>query len=272
VGAGAPMPSIEWNRQRWGREHPWSSHGDEWSYGFGSAAAQWYGFILPRLHPFLPNAAARDFRIVEIAPGHGRWTQFLLRHCATLAGYDITESCVAYCGQRFAAEIAAGRASFHLTDGLSLAEADNSVDLVFSYDSLVHAERDVMQAYLIHVKRCLKPGGIAFLQHSNLGAYPHLQNFRNQGPYNCRGANVSAETMQQDIRACSLVALLQEALTHETQHLNGELTDCISLIRKPVLHNAIDQTVVLSNRFYPAIGGLTRDFALPYEQCAGKKE
>ena len=265
------MPSIEWNRQRWGSEHPWSAHGDEWSYGFGSAAAHWYAFILPRLYAVLPNPTIADSRIVEIAPGHGRWTQFLLPHCGMLVGYDLTESCVAYCRQRFAAQVESKRAAFHLTDGLSLAEADRSVDLVFSYDSLVHVERDVMQGYLVHIGRCLKPGGFAFLQHSNLAAYPHLHNFRNQGPYNARGASVSAETMQADIRACGLVPLLQEALTHETQHLNNELIDCISLIRKPVLHNAIDQTVVLSNRFYPAIGGLTRDFALPYEQCAGKK-
>jgi hypothetical protein len=128
-----------------------------------------------------------------------------------------------------------------------------------------------MQGYLRHIRRCLKPGGFAFLQHSNLGAYPHLHDHLGTGPFNGRGANVSATTMQADIRACGLIPLLQEALTHETERMNNEMTDCISVIRKPVKRETGGQTVVLSNRYYPAIAGLTKDFALPYESCAAKR-
>ena len=49
------MPSIQWNRQRWGKEHRWPAHGDEWSYLFGSAAVHWQAFLLPRIHRFLPK-------------------------------------------------------------------------------------------------------------------------------------------------------------------------------------------------------------------------
>ena len=73
-------------------------------------------------------------------------------------------------------------AEFRCTDGLSIPEDDNSVDLVFSFDSLVHVEREVMQSYLAALTRCLKPGRFAFLQHSNLGMYPYLHNYRNAGP------------------------------------------------------------------------------------------
>ena len=264
------MPSIDWNKTRWEREHHWSAHGDEWSYMFGSAAAHWYGFILPRLYPFLPGASTPNARIVEIAPGHGRWTQFLLHHCEQFAGHDISGACIEYCRKRFAERVENKSATFHLTDGLSLAEADDSVDLVFSYDSLVHAERDVMQGYLTHLSRCLKPGGFAFLQHSNLGAYPQLHNFQNAGPYNCRGVSVTTDTMQADARARGLIPLVQEVLNHETQHMNNELTDCISLIQKPAHRNAGGETVVLRNQYYSAIGGLTKEFALPYELCMPK--
>jgi hypothetical protein len=267
AGEQGRMPDIEWNKRRWGEEHPWSAHGDEWSYSFGSAAAQWYGFILPRLHRFLPNPAEQNARIVEIAPGHGRWTQFLLRHCRTLAAYDVSQGCVDYCRQRFAPDIERGAAAFHLTDGLTLAENDNSVDLVFSFDSLVHVERDVMKSYLAHIARCLKRGGFAFLQHSNLGSYPELCNYNNSGPFNCRGASVSAGTVRADARECGLDALLQEGLNHETQSMRNEMADCITLIQKPAGAHAARKTLVVSNRHYPTIGDLTKAYVLPYETC-----
>jgi SAM-dependent methyltransferase len=261
------MPTIEWNQRRWGQEHNWSEHGDEWSYSFGSAAAHWYAFLLPRLYRFLPDPAAADSRIVEIAPGHGRWTQFLLNHCKQLSGYDVSQGCIDYCQSRFRKQVDDGSVAFHLNDGLHLGEQESSVDLVFSYDSLVHVERDVMQSYLADVAKCLKPGRVAFLQHSNLGEYPTLHNYRNAGPYNCRGVSVSADTMQADAGACGLHVLVQEGLNHETQHMNNEFADCISVVLKPTRHQSARKFARLGNTYYPAMGDLTKTFVLPYEQC-----
>jgi len=261
------MPSIAWNKQRWGAEHSWSAHGDEWSYSFGSASAHWYAFILPRLQRYLPDTALPRSRIVEIAPGHGRWTQFLLSHCRHLAAYDLSEECISYCRIRFGNYVSDGTAEFHLTDGMTIEEKDGSVDFIYSFDSLVHAERDVIRSYLTHFSRCLKPGRFAFIQHSNLGAYPHLQNYNNSGPYNCRGATVSAATVQEDAKEQGLTTLIQEGLNHETQHLNNELIDCISVIQKPMNKCVTSRAVFLENRFYPVMGQITKNFVLPYEKC-----
>jgi 2-polyprenyl-3-methyl-5-hydroxy-6-metoxy-1,4-benzoquinol methylase len=259
------MPSIQWNRQRWGKEHRWPAHGDEWSYLFGSAAVHWQAFLLPRIHRFLPKFETGAARIVEIGPGHGRWTQFLLPHCDSFVGYDVTEECIAYCRQRFGAQVAGGYAEFHVNDGLNLTENDNSVDFVFSFDSLVHVERDVMQSYLGHLGKCLRPGAVAFLQHSNLGAYPHLQNYRNAGPYNARGVTVSAATMQADAREHGLVTLIQEGLNHETQFVNNELVDCISLIQKPASAKTALEPVFLDNKRYAEIGQISNASIWHYE-------
>ena len=69
------MPSLEDNKIKWGTTHAWTHHGDEWSEAWGGAAMQWHSMILPRIHRFLPTK-----RIIEIAPGHGRWTQFLCKY------------------------------------------------------------------------------------------------------------------------------------------------------------------------------------------------
>ena len=49
---------------------------------------------------------------------------------------------------------------------------DRSLDFVFSFDSLVHAEADVMRSYLLQLGSKLKPDGVGFIHHSNMGAYP----------------------------------------------------------------------------------------------------
>jgi SAM-dependent methyltransferase len=56
---------------------------------------------------------------------------------------------------------------------------DASVDFVFSFDSLVHVESEILQAYVREIARVLKPNGAAFIHHSNLGKYrPILTLFR----------------------------------------------------------------------------------------------
>lgn len=155
------MPTIDENRRHWGDESTWSRGGDEWSDRWGTPEAQWTASIRPRIAGVLP---AR--RVVEIAPGHGRWTSFLLEDCDELIGVDLADSCVRICRERFAGVPAA---RFAPTDGRSLsAVPDGWADLVFSFDSLVHADRGALSGYLGELARVLAPDGVAFLHHSNL--------------------------------------------------------------------------------------------------------
>jgi ubiquinone/menaquinone biosynthesis C-methylase UbiE len=156
------MPSISENRQLWDGPYRWSQQGDEWSEYWGTAHAQWVGCLLPRVSPFLKG------RILEIAPGHGRWTQFLQAHCTSLIGIDLAPTCIEKCNERFARY---PNLEFKVNDGLSFPMVeDGSIDFAFSFDSLVHAESDVMSSYVNELARVLKPGGVAFLHHSNLDA------------------------------------------------------------------------------------------------------
>jgi SAM-dependent methyltransferase len=82
-------------------------------------------------------------------------------------GIDLNAECVSACQARFANS---PNAIFFANDGKSLsAVADNSIDFAFSYDSLVHAEIDVLEAYLRELSKKLRPDGIVFIHHSNLG-------------------------------------------------------------------------------------------------------
>jgi hypothetical protein len=48
---------------------------------------------------------------------------------------------------------------------------DFTVDFIFSFDSLVHAEDVVLKAYAAEFSKKLRPTGTAFIHHSNLGEY-----------------------------------------------------------------------------------------------------
>lgn len=240
------MATLDENVRCWNNDYDWPSGGDEWSAQFGGTEALWFFILYPRIHRFLPTAV-----ILEIAPGYGRWTQFLKAQCHSLIAVDISEKCIEHCKTRFAAD---NHIQFHINDGTSLdAVPDNSIDFVFSFDSLVHAEKDVIKAYLAQLGRKLKPNGVGFLHHSNIGVYPGrlaLVNFYSHFPYAFRQrvlteANLYALlSISYAWRAASMTATLfrqycqQAGLKCISQELfnwtKGKcLVDAISVFAKP---------------------------------------
>ncbi|MEY2481201.1 MAG: hypothetical protein QOI04_2128 [Verrucomicrobiota bacterium] len=158
-----------------GRSYAWQDGGEEWSKPWGNSAAQWQGAILPRIQGCLPAHT-----ILEIAPGFGRWTNYLREHCERLMIVDFAEKCIEACRERFGSD---PRISYFVNDGRSLSMlADESIDFVFSFDSLVHNSARVIDAYLNELGSKLKVGGKGFIHHSNLGEYAgssrdHLPSF-----------------------------------------------------------------------------------------------
>src|SRR3954463_5279292 len=159
------MPDVDENLANWSTDWDWSQRGDEWSRWWGGTPALWHAAILPRIHSFVPTGT-----ILEIAPGFGRWTQYLKDLADRLVIVDLTDECIAACRERFADS---ANIDYHVNDGRSLEMVeDGSVDFVFSFDSLVHVEDDVLTAYLNQLAAKLKPDGVGFFHHSNLGMYP----------------------------------------------------------------------------------------------------
>ncbi|PYI61656.1 MAG: hypothetical protein DMC60_04780 [Verrucomicrobia bacterium] len=48
---------------------------------------------------------------------------------------------------------------------------EGSIDFVFSFDSFVHPDREIVEAYLSELGTKLKIGGKGFIHHSNFGEY-----------------------------------------------------------------------------------------------------
>jgi len=225
------MATLTENKQFWGLDYEWPEAGDEWSELWGSPQAQWSGSLFPRVFPFLRG------RILEIAPGHGRWTQFLAAHCDSLVGVDLAPECAEYCARRFG-----GRCGFefHANDGLTFPMVETaSIDFAFSFDSLVHAEADVMLSYVQELARVLKPGAAAFVHHSNLGGirrsvWDKVKRRISGLPYHqhWRAASMSAAQMREFATRSGMSCLQQELVPWGTGW--PLLIDCLTtLVNRP---------------------------------------
>jgi SAM-dependent methyltransferase len=181
--------------------------------------------------------------VLEIGPGFGRWTRHLLGIADHLTIVDLTERCIEHCRQRFAG---APNLDAWSNDGQSLAMvADQSLDFVFSFDSLVHAEAPVLRAYLAQLSRKLRPGGTGFIHHSNLGA---LVDAEGRVPTwvtrpNWRGETMSSALFRQYCREAGLVCVSQEIINWVSRSRRADrhrmagpgmpMTDAMSTFMKP---------------------------------------
>ncbi len=218
------MADVDHNLSVWQGRWDWSTEGDEWSAWWGGTHALWHGALLPRIHAFVPAGT-----VLEIAPGYGRWTQYLKDQCDQLVIVDLTEGCIDACRRRFADS---ENIDYHVNDGRSLDMVDDgSIDFAFSFDSLVHAEADVLEAYAGQLARKLAPDGVAFLHHSNsaglrplLGATARLPEALRRrlvgwgvapDVYAWRAQSVSAACFAGSCRRAGLAVIGQERINWE---------------------------------------------------------
>lgn len=243
------MPTTEENKATWDGNYNWQNRGDEWSVAWGGTFMHWYGSIFPRINAHLPTNT-----ILEIACGYGRWTEYLKDLCNHLKVVDLSEECIIACKQRFSTF---SHIEYHLNDGKSLQMIpDGSVDFIFSFDSLVHADISVIEAYLSQFPRILSSNGVCFIHHSNLGAYYAQYSIISKIPkleallkkigvldknLHWRDFSVDAQKLEAIAQRHGLMCVSQEIVHWETKKA---LIDCMSTIIK---HNS---SVVAHNKVF----------------------
>ena len=210
------MPSKDWNVSQWDGSYDWSQRGEEWSSSWGNSEAQWFGSIYSRIHRFLPAK-----RILEIAPGFGRWTKFLAAESQELVGVDLSGECVSHLNKRFQSS----DLSFFQNDGQSLdfLNGQSPFDFVFSFDSLVHVEIDILTGYIQQVLPLLASGGAVFFHHSNWAA----TNIKEENKH-FRAESVSAGSVRKAVERAGGRVLVQELINWGCQGLS----DCLTLFCK----------------------------------------
>lgn len=214
---------------------------------------EWYGTILPRIHRYIPVGT-----ILEIACGYGRWTHYLKDSCQKLVAIDLLDECIEACKARFAAYP-------HVTclanDGKCLEIVpNNSVDFVFSFDSLVHVDPGVMRAYVSQLPRILSARGVAFLHHSNLGEYSYYRTIERipkllgllwrmgilEKNLHNRDRVVSARLVRQLAEDHGLKCISQELVGWSTR---SALIDCFTVVVRKDRSGAQDDVVLRNSQF-----------------------
>lgn len=234
------MPSLEENINVWGKTYDWKNRGDEWSEPWGGTDFLWYGTIFPRIFSFVPADT-----ILEIAPGYGRCTQFLLALCSNLQIVDLNQNCIDHCKKRFSKYT---HIHYSVNNGKTLETVDdNSVDFIFSWDSLVHCEADVLDSYISEWARVLKPDGWGFIHHSNIGAYRNSLT----GKLRCenipwRAVTMTAPLFKDKCRAYGLRCIRQETVNWGGNILN----DCFSVFTKNVKNDNYEIKYFENTKFH----------------------
>ena len=199
-------------QKKWNDTKMWTNGGHEWSGPFGTTEKLWNEHIFETIKPF------RGKRILEIAPGFGRITQFLSILAGELVVVDLNPTCIEATKVKLGNHVS----GYFVNDGKSLSDIkDNSQDLVFSYDSFVHMHANVTEEYIKEASRVLVSGGCGFIHHS------WFSGGRDTSFSNIAGrANMTPELFKQMVESSGMEIISQTPI-----HF-FETTDTISFFRK----------------------------------------
>ena len=180
----------------WNNVDIWTEGGHEWSKLFGSTENLWNKHLFDDLKEF------RGKKILEIAPGHGRITQFLTILAEEISVIDLNPTCIEKTKEKLEHHVS----NYFVCDGKSLTPIKNdSQDLVFSYDSFVHMHKNVIDDYLSEINRVLKLGGKGFIHHSYLLGGED-KSFDNQGGR----SNMDGETFKEMVKKYNMNVISQK--------------------------------------------------------------
>mgnify|MGYP006276694077 CR=1 FL=1 len=101
--------------------------------------------------------------IVEIGPGGGRWTRYML-HARTIYAVDYHQELL----DELKMHLDSRNIVFIKNNGTDFPNIPNeSVDFLFSFGVFVHLDIDLIKPYLQNIKTLLKPGSNVVIQYSD---------------------------------------------------------------------------------------------------------
>ncbi|HEY1503104.1 MAG TPA: class I SAM-dependent methyltransferase [Stellaceae bacterium] len=155
------MPTVAENKY-W-NTYAWPLDGDEWSDQAAACGAPYAVWKQSLVDAFIAPHIDANAAVLEIAPGHGRWTPYLAMTARRYIGVDMNSSCIAYCRKRFTRF---SNAAFYSNDGRSLPMVfRESINYIWSFDSFVHIDRATTDRYMAAFARILVHGGRACIHH-----------------------------------------------------------------------------------------------------------
>jgi ubiquinone/menaquinone biosynthesis C-methylase UbiE len=167
--------------------------------------------------------------VVEIGAGGGRFTELLASRCQRLIAADTSPTMLRLARDRLGED---PTISYIVLDGYGLTGvADESADVVFSYDVFVHLHHWDIFRYLCEIHRILVPEGKAVIHHSSTFSELGWVEFLVDLPH-CVGGHTTHDNFSVMTPALFQEFVLRAGLRVERMITEVVLRDCIALLRK----------------------------------------
>jgi ubiquinone/menaquinone biosynthesis C-methylase UbiE len=159
------MPTTAQNYRVWDQDHSWRLDGDEWHDQADFCGQPYDSWKRALFGAFMRPYITATSHVLEIGPGHGRWTKLYVESVGHVSLVELSQSCIEHCKKLFRSF---DHVDYFVDDGTTLRSIDDeSVDFIWSYDVFVHIERQEFKSYLAECARVLKDGGTAVIHHKN---------------------------------------------------------------------------------------------------------
>ena len=158
------MASIQSNINTYNDPRTWNRCGDTWTFHAENCHQPYDTWKRSVVDTFLDPYLSPDVDALEIGPGYGRWSEFMVGRTRSLVLVDISTNCIDACRQRFGDELP--EESFAVNDGRTLDVPDDSLDLIWSFGTFVHIDEPDLSAYMAECGRALRPGGRFVIHHA----------------------------------------------------------------------------------------------------------
>lgn len=176
------MPTLEWNKTKWAKSlKRKQKKGNDAFYGqhWGDPGITGLRYLLYKLRrgkklpgnlskvvkKYITPYVGPDSVVLEIGPGGGRWTQYMLG-AARIFLVELTPEFFPCLEERFPEH--KDKFVFYRTSGYEMnGIAPGSVDFVFTFGTFVHIDPEGINRYLAEIKNVMKPGGTAVIQYSD---------------------------------------------------------------------------------------------------------
>ena len=183
--------------------------------------SQWQRYIKPVV------GGADLSSVLDLACGHGRYSELLAPLSGRLIAVDANETCIAATRERLKH---LKHIEYCVTDGYSLTPiADDSITFIFCFDAMVHFDNEVVAAYIEEASRVLAPGGMGFFHHSNFMERPGANYKNNPHARNFMSTELFAhQAIKSGLKMVRSTKISWGAGEHFIPYLDG-----ISVVRKP---------------------------------------
>jgi SAM-dependent methyltransferase len=204
----------------------WEKGGADWEYYQSAEDPKWLTVFWSPESVFYPLFQKLDLSsVLEIACGTGRHSAQVIENIKELYLLDSSAEALKLAAERFAPR--RNIVYIHNKSGLGIPAdiiKDNALTSVFSYDAMVHFEKESVRSYVLDSYRVLKAGGYALLHHSNYNKNQGGKFTDNPGWRNY---------MTQEL-FCSYAREAGFEVAHsQVFDFSTKDSDCITLLKKP---------------------------------------